>query len=279
MRFLLFLVIALNLSGCSSLQQHIDKAESLAEEHGFSRKIIPGTKFDILSFYKINKPSSSVTLFIEGDGKAWINKTRISSNPTPTNPVGLKLALNDPSANIVYLARPCQYTVNQSNDSCHYRYWTSERTSEEIIVAINDALLLLKKEFSIQTFRLVGYSGGGTIATILAARRDDVHDLRTVAGNLDIAQFSQTHSVSPLTGSINPIKYANKLTSIPQIHYTSRYDEIITRDITNSYINALTKYDPELHCVDVIETGAPSHNSGWETYWRMQKHTPIQCSK
>lgn len=276
--FILFF-FALTLNGCNSLQQRFDTATSIANENSFSKQTLHGSQFNIVTFYKISSATPTATLFIEGDGLAWLSKKRISPNPTPINPIGLKLATHDHSSNIFYLARPCQYLDLKSEKNCDLPYWTSKRASTEIIESINEAISRIKQQFNIDTFRLVGYSGGGTIATIIATYRDDIEDLRTVAGNLDIDVFVKQHNISPLSGSINPVDYAEKLVSIPQQHYISYNDEIISQNITESYISHLKKYDQGLHCVQVIETDVPSHSTGWENYWSMQNHTPATCSK
>ena len=51
-----------------------------------------------------------VNIYIEGDGRAWLNKNRPSLDPTPKNSLALKLAEIDPAPNVIYLARPCQYS-------------------------------------------------------------------------------------------------------------------------------------------------------------------------
>ncbi|MBL1141226.1 MAG: alpha/beta hydrolase [Proteobacteria bacterium] len=269
----------MSLGGCNSLQQRFDTASSLANNNGFSKQIFSESPFTIVSYHKIGSQTDSATLFIEGDGLAWLSKRRISPNPTPLNPVGLKLAINDNSPNVFYLARPCQYLNLNSEKNCNHSYWTSKRASKEIIESINHTITIIKKQFNIDKFRLVGYSGGGTIATLLASIRNDIEDLRTVAGNLDINAFVQQHKITPLYGSINPVDYAEKLSTIPQQHYVSRNDEIITRSITESYLNHLKNHDTKLHCVHVTETDVHSHSEGWERYWSKQQHTPVSCLK
>lgn len=58
---------------------------------------------------------------------------------------------------------------------------------------MNDALNHFVKQYPGVKHELIGYSGGGNIAAILAERRADVRSLRTVAGNLDVAYVNATH--------------------------------------------------------------------------------------
>lgn len=44
-------------------------------------------------------------VYIEGDRHAWLSRTRLCADPTPHNPVALKLALADPAPGpLLYLA-------------------------------------------------------------------------------------------------------------------------------------------------------------------------------
>lgn len=116
--------------------------------------------------------------------------------------------------------------------------------------------------------RLVGYSGGAAIAAILAATRDDVSDLRSVAENLNIEMFVRQHRVTPLHGSFNPIDFANRLIDVPQLHFVAENDDIITPSVTHSYISHLMKYDADLKCIKVQAVSDTTHTTGWESHWR-----------
>jgi hypothetical protein len=49
-----------------------------------------------------------LTVYIEGDGFAWLSRSQASYDPSPLNPVGLELALRHPLGESAYLARTCQ---------------------------------------------------------------------------------------------------------------------------------------------------------------------------
>ena len=82
--------------------------------------------------------------------------------------------------------------------------------------------------------RLVGYSGGGTLAALLAARRADVCQLITVASNLDIERWASHHKVSPLWGSENPASYGAALQHLPQYHLIGGDDQVVPATIVLS---------------------------------------------
>ena len=272
------IILCATITGCNNLQTRIKNADELANKNNFIKKIVSTEKFNIVSYQKINSSSDDAVIYIEGDGLSWLNKYRISDNPTPVNPVALELATLDQSPNVIYLGRPCQYQDIKTEISCTPDYWTNKRASYEIIHSIDTAISKIVNHLNIKKIRLVGYSGGGTIAAILAATRKDVIDLRTIAGNLDIDTFSKIHNVSPLSDSLNPIDYAEKLVKVPQVHFVSTNDDIIKKEITASYIQNLKKYDNNLGCVKLIESTTSSHSTGWTSIWRNNLSYNFRCN-
>ena len=265
------------MQGCSSVQERIKYEDFLATQYGFEREIFNTKKFRLFTLRKITKSDKPLTVYIEGDGQPWLSRHRVSTNPTPRNPLALKLAIKDTTPNILYIARPCQFIELNTDINCHSTYWTNKRFSPEVIQSIDEVINAVKQQARIQQIRLVGFSGGGAIATILAAQRDDVVDVRTVAGNLDIDAFTEAHQVSPMTGSINPILYADKLIAVPQIHYIGDKDNVVTEKVINSYLSAIEKYDESLSCVEIKKLGGVAHIEGWEIAWPKLKQIKPVC--
>jgi hypothetical protein len=145
MPYILFLILLLTLPGCNRLQTKIENAESIAYTNDFFKKLIKTKNFNIVSFQKIIPLADEAVFYIEGDGQAWINKNRVSTNPTPRNPIALTLASIDDSSNVIYLARPCQYLDLKKEPRCQSHYWTSKRASKEVIESINSAISQIKK--------------------------------------------------------------------------------------------------------------------------------------
>ncbi len=265
------------LSACNSVQTRNQNATSLAANSGFDKATYVTHYFSLVAYQKLTSTQATVSIFIEGDGLAWKTKTQISTNPTPRDPVGMRIAFKDTSKNIIYLARPCQFVDIEQEKNCVADYWTSKRASREVIDSYHEALNILRDEHGLNQFRLVGYSGGGTIAAILTAERDDVIDLRTVVGNLDIDKFSEVHQVSALTGSINPANLSDKLLHIPQIHFVADGDMIITSAITDSYVQHIEQTDPELTCINVKTVPDTTHAKNWDTQWRQLSQLIPAC--
>jgi len=252
------------ISGCMTVP-NVDKrlgtAEQLASQHAWHKHVIETSSFDLMSVVPNNPIKSSVlTVYIEGDGFAWISSRKPSRNPTPINPVGLKLALSHSGSNVAYLARPCQYLMDKL---CEAKYWTSYRFSAEVLDASNEAVDKLKQQFSATRLTLVGYSGGGAVATILATQRDDVVKLITVAGNLNHKAWTDYHHISPLIGSLNPADYREQLAKIEQVHFVGENDTVIPPSLAYDFVTNL----PTASNGEVIVAPNQAHACCWESTW------------
>ena len=238
--YTIILTIALLSSGCVSklspkVRQHT--ADTVAQVGNLVQKKIATDDFLLTTYQRFDTTADNkqMVVYIEGDGMAWISRDQLSSNPTPVQPIALKLASIDTNANVLYVARPCQYLWPQKMNRCSSRYWSDKRGSEEVISSINQAISIVKQKQNISSIRLIGYSGGGGIAALIADRRADVNEFVSVSGNLNYKLFTQTHDLSPMNGSIDPITVANQIGSIPQIHYVGADDKIIPKQIALSF--------------------------------------------
>lgn len=200
-------------------------------------------------------------VYIEGDGYAWKNTHTPSGDPTPHNDVTLRLAAADPTAcAVLYLARPCQYTRDLS-PACATKYWTNARFAPEVISVTNAAIDRAKAQTGAQHVVLVGFSGGGAVAVLAAALRDDVAFLGTVAGNLDHAAWTRLHRLTPLAASLNPRDAAPRVRLLPQRHLSSPGDRIMPPGISAGFCEAVGQPNA---CVQA--PGVP-HGGPWEEAW------------
>ncbi len=241
-----------------SLARQLAGAHSHVEESQFE-----AGKFKLFAFQSLKEesPSKNIHIYIEGDGLAWITSSRPSDNPTPITPVGLKLFLKDPAPWKIYLARPCQYVIA---GACRQKYWTSHRFSKEIIDAFHGVLDRIKTEYTPEGFTLFGYSGGGAVAALLAAQRDDVSGLVTIAGNLDTDFWTQLHGLTPLTGSLNPADFTPGLEQVPQHHFMGSWDRIIPPSVFISFQNQFTHKGNIDHKI----LNDFDHACCWDRRWR-----------
>lgn len=243
------------------------------------------TQIAVLTAYeRMHEKGAPVTVYIEGDGTAdRASKTGKTNDPTPENPVGLHLAAMDKAQNIAYLARPCQYVhathYNHSiahKESCNESLYGDERFSAEVITAYNHALNNITAQYGTNGIHIVGYDGGGAIAAILAATRDDILSLRTVAGNLDHDAQSVYLGLPPMQASLNPIDYATELRNVPQHHFIGGQDETIKPAVLHSYLQALG----DTPCVKYTMIQEAEHERGWVEKWpELLKANIPECEK
>lgn len=239
LRMWIFLPI-LCITACAtpwpSAEQRGLRMDATASANYWKKLRLPAGK-TILTAYVPNQQETSkiLTIYIEGDGLAWLNRAVPSDDPTPNNPLGLKLALRHPDNAVAYLARPCQNIDPADRAYCKEEYWTRRRFSPENVEASAQAIDSLKARASAEELILVGYSGGGAIAALVAAKRRDVVQLITVAGNLDTKAWTSLHRVEALSGSLNPADYWEKLQRIPQLHFVGGKDQIIPQTIAEAY--------------------------------------------
>ena len=102
---------------------------------------------------------SDLTIYLEGDGYNWINRYTPSSDPTPVTPIVLELAVQDPSSNGLYLARPCQYLAARDLARCNPDFWLDRRYAPEVVAAIDQSISEGKRRSGAQTVTLVGVFG------------------------------------------------------------------------------------------------------------------------
>ncbi|GAB6074190.1 alpha/beta hydrolase [Nautilia lithotrophica] len=259
MQKFIFVVILFLLMGCGynipTPQQRKISAENIVGNK-LKKYIFLTSKFKIFSYISNLNGCQKVYVFIEGDGLSWITSELISDNPTPLNPEALKLTLKDTHRCKIYLARPCQYVEDKK---CNYRYWTDYRFSKEVIQSYQEILNSLKRKYNINSFIIIGYSGGGAVAALVSAFRNDVDLLVTIAGNLDTAKWCQIHYLSPLKHSMNPADFTDKLTNQKQIHFIGSEDRIVNKEVFFSYYN---KFKNKNNIKYKILKGY-KHNSDW----------------
>ena len=227
-------------TGCSSLDSFGGSRQAAAQwatERGFVAADIKAGAFDFVAF--VRRPPVSVatlTIYIEGDGAAWSTPYHPPRDPTPQKPVSLALATADPAPAVAYLGRPCQYLDVAALAKCSSDYWAERRFAPEVIDASDAAVTQLKETYGARRIRLVGYSGGGVVAALLAARRDDVEAFVTVASPLALTEWVKWHDASPLTGSLDPSAVAVSLPS--GVHFAGGDDKTVPAAIVERFVRA-----------------------------------------
>lgn len=265
MRTLLLLLVTL-LSACVGLSPEDRRrhADALASAQNWQSLRLPTDNFVMAAYLPVPTAAASVlTIYIEGDGMAWLNRSQASDDPTPRVPVALQLALQHTQGRAVYLARPCQFVEGSDKRGCEVAYWTDRRFSEPVIDASNQAIDALMMRFGAKQLVLVGYSGGAAVAALAASKRNDVVRLVTVAGNLDHRAWTDLHGVPPLIGSLNPADAWVKLQGIPQLHFVGARDSNITTETVLSYVERF----PPTHRPSMQVIAEFDHACCWVKQW------------
>lgn len=236
-------------SGCA---QQTLVAQS--DRYGFDHSVVRGDGFSHRVLHKAGV-GAVAHIYIEGDGRPWLNPRRIAANPTPQKPLMLELMALDP-APAAFLARPCYF--NLDDPECTSQWWTHKRYSLEVVESLNAALDVLAQDY--EHIVLIGHSGGGTLAMLLAPRRSDVVAIVTLAGNLDTSRWVEYHNYSPLIGSLNPAAQAPLPETISQWHYLGDEDAKITPGMLLPMISA--QPNTRLQVLDDMD-----HTCCWASVW------------
>ncbi|MGA1373146.1 MAG: alpha/beta hydrolase, partial [Pseudomonadales bacterium] len=89
--------LGLVLAGCVSAPSpstRVLDAQALAAQNGWNEHIIPARGCELSAFHPGDfRAGGNLTIYIEGDGFAWATASQPSTDPTPINPVALRLAL------------------------------------------------------------------------------------------------------------------------------------------------------------------------------------------
>ena len=261
----LFILSAV-ISGCATMPMFMDRssrAEYIASKAGFEKAYVRTSDFTLMTYQRLERPSENIRFYIEGDGRAWETKNRLSNDPTPSNPVALKLAAVDPSNNVIYIGRPGQF-VPKGVSLCDSVYWSSRRFSPEVVEALNDVIETLKIKAGASNVDLVGFSGGGALAVLVAAKRNDITSIRTIAGNLNSKALCKHHHVSPLAGSLDPIDYASAVKHISQRHFVGSKDKVVPEFIARSFVER--EGDKNYDRVTIVK--GVTHTKGWQERWK-----------
>lgn len=214
-------------------------------------------------YYLVDPQSANsvVTIYLDGDGLPWQNNGRTpTQDPTPRNPLALKLMQLDPGK-AYYVARPC-YSLRQLPDYCSAGLWTSHRYSAQVVESMTAVVNRLVDEQRISSVVLVGYSGGGTLAVLMAPGIHRLKGVITIAANLDTDAWTAYHSYLPLSGSLNP---ANESTaSNKEIHLIGDKDEVVPPTVIERYLTSRP-------AAQIIHYQEYTHACCWEQGWSEER--------
>lgn len=212
------LLVGLLLSGCSWMTPN---------PAGFVDKKIE-TEYLTLSVWEKEGIESGkpLRIYIEGDG-----------NPNPKDKIALYYAEEDTSKNVIYLARPCQWSedkICKTKPEIYQEY----RFHPEIIREIEEVVLYLKNKYKAPSLELVGYDGGATIALNLATKMN-VKRVITIAGILDTNAYTRQNGFPEMKEVQNPADKLTALAEIPQIHYVGAKDAVTPKRTAERFVSKM----------------------------------------
>jgi dienelactone hydrolase len=197
---------------------------------------VPGAEF-VHTVFEAGASSGEATralfVYLEGDGRPWSDDgMRPASNPDPVRSVARELAAIQPSGSLL-LGRPC-YHDRVHDPGCAPEIWTSARYSDRVVASMVAALRrLIDAEPNRQPVVLVGYSGGGALALLIADRVAEVRAVVTLAANLDLSAWSDHHGYLPLAGSLDPLA-TRALPPGCEIHIAAERDSVVPPSLVRS---------------------------------------------
>lgn len=252
-RKLLILLGVSFLIGCTSLAEQFARKAALL---GMKREVVTGMGFQHVLYINNGSLSKTLHIYLDGDGTPWI-AGRPSNDPTPRNPMVLKLMAQDKSS-AVYLGRPCYHGVKSDNCSSHY--WLEDRYSQAVIDSLVNVVKQLLEQGGYEKVSWFGHSGGGVLAVLLASRLSQkTIALVTVAANLDLDAWAVYYGHDYVSGSLNPMSLSPLPRSIYQRHYAGKNDTVVPPLLMGQAVKHLGS---ELILIDNYD-----HVCCWEQIW------------
>jgi hypothetical protein len=219
------------LAGCQTTADRIDRR---AAEYGFNRTQVSGRGFDHVVYLssRAERTTNLYFVFIDGDGRPVSVKAQApNEDPTTRHPLALDL-LEATAAPGAYVARPCYELMTAA---CEPSLWTSDRYSETVVASMVAVIESLQQQRPAGgSLVLVGYSGGGVLAVLVAERLQHVAAVITLSANLDVAAWADIDGYTPLAHSLNP---ANSERTHPwkELHLQGLEDTVVPPGTTERY--------------------------------------------
>jgi dienelactone hydrolase len=231
---LLLVMFSWQLTGCAA-RRAFDPYHDI--DPGYRVVTVQGTQFaHAVVVPDGQKSAPTLWVFLEGDGQPWLDGgRRIARDPSPKIPLAFDLFKNS-SVPRAYLGRPCYFSHAQ-DVGCNPSLWTSARYGEAAVASMASALKKLVRENSTHRVILLGYSGGGALAYLVAPRVPAVSAVVTISGNLDIDAWTREHHFVSLSESDNPATVSALDRRITQIVIVGGRDVNVPRSSIREFLD------------------------------------------
>jgi hypothetical protein len=286
--FLLGSLMALALTSLTGCYLHTatmrqETADNLASANHFQEKNIEVNGTVVTIYENSYKPGQPARIFIAGEGPTgfW------SYSDTPVNHTALHIATRDTATNRIFMGRPCQYNfakLSTPSNGCKDDLSGDNRYSPEVIAAMSGALDVIKKRYGLTGFELVGYQGGGVIALALALDRNDVINVRTIDTPLDTYYVSSLMPENEnLSGSVNPVGFASRISQVPQIHFfdDSKKTNMLEQEKTLPYTAMIDRYASaagNTQCMSFHKVNLNDDSIHYPDQWKALLTLPLDCN-
>ncbi|MBK7665486.1 MAG: alpha/beta hydrolase [Sterolibacteriaceae bacterium] len=248
----------LALDGCAATR---DTAERIAVASQMQSRVLRGDPFVHQAYFRDGRDrrARELHVYIDHDGTPWLERDLVAADPTPRYPLALRLMAQDQAPSL-YLGRPCHFRL-ESGAACNPLVWTHARYSAAVVDSMARALAGFLRDQRFDRVVLIGYSGGGTLAVLLADRLPQVASVITLAGNLDLAGWTALHGYSPLAGSLDPLERVRRTPPPREFHLLGSRDANVPPALAARYAARF----PE---ASLIELEGFDHHCCWEAQWR-----------
>jgi pimeloyl-ACP methyl ester carboxylesterase len=252
-RLLFVLAVVSLLIGCTSPAAEFDDN---AQRMGLERHVRTGSSFQHAVYRKAGAHTKTLHVYLGDDGTPWLGGAP-AVDPTPRNTLVLRLMALDP-VRAIYLGRPC-YHGAAGLVPCSSHLWTTHRYSEEVVRSLSVVVRRLMSEQGATQVALFGYSGGGTLAVLLASRFPETVSVVTIAANLDTRAWAEYLWGGDLRGSLNPASGPALGRHVRQRHYAGAKDRVVPPDVAAPAARRLGG--------DLIVVDGYDHVCCWERLW------------
>ncbi|MBK8188005.1 MAG: alpha/beta hydrolase [Cellvibrio sp.] len=204
------------------------------------------------------KETHVLHIYLEGDGQPWLGNGVIALDPGPRGLVSLPLMKQDLSARL-YLGRPCYFQSYVKAQNCHPSLWTRARYSQQVVDVMVNALLAQTNLDAYDEWVLIGHSGGGALAYLMAQQLPKVNKVIAISSNLDVSAWVAHHQYAPLDQSLDPAKIDSPK-PLALFYLAGGKDKNVPLELNQTFLNKVN--------AKIILREEYDHNCCWEKEWQ-----------